>query len=300
MNIIIGTRGSALALAQVKIVEERIKVFDKNVNIQKKIIKTKGDILLKKNLDSVVEKGFFVNEIQQELMNENIDIAVHSLKDLPTHTNDKLQIIAFVKRGAANDCLVINNNISKLENISTIGTSSKRRQYQIKKILPNAVIKSVRGNIDTRIKKLNENKFDALILAKAGIDRLKINDCKVKILDESNMIPAVGQGTIAVEAKSTNPKINFINKALNDKSTQICSQIERNFLRMLNAGCNAPVAAYCRIIQRKINFKAMIFSEKKKIHYSHFINADIKNYSGLAKKMFDYFNNSKRIEILDD
>ena len=300
MKIIIGTRGSALALAQAKIVEDKLTNFDNSIKIHKKIIKTKGDIFLNKNLDSVVDKGFFVHEIQQELIDGNIDIAVHSLKDLPTITNKKLKIIAYLKRDSAKDCVVFNNKVSKLNEILTIGTSSIRRKYQIKNILPNAIVKNIRGNVDTRINKLKDNKFDALVLALAGINRLRISDCKFQVLDVNDMLPAVGQGTIAVEAKSSNSKNIFIEKALNDVETEICSNVEREFLRLLNAGCNAPVAAYCRINDNSINLRALIFSKTKKIHFSNEISLDISEYKDLAKKMFEHFNNSNQIDILND
>ena len=300
MKIIIGTRGSALALAQAKIVEDKLTSLDNSIKVHKKIIKTKGDIFLNKNLDSVVDKGFFVHEIQQELIDGNIDIAVHSLKDLPTITNKKLKIIAYLKRDSAKDCVVFNNKVSKLNEILTIGTSSIRRKYQIKNILPNAIVKNIRGNVDTRINKLKDNKFDALVLALAGINRLRISDCKFQVLDVNDMLPAVGQGTIAVEAKSTNSKNIFIEKALNDVETEICSNVEREFLRLLNAGCNAPVAAYCRINNNSINLRALIFSKTKKIHFSHEISLDISVYKYLAKKMFEHFKNSNQIDILND
>ena len=300
MKIIIGTRGSALALAQAKIVEDKLTSFDNSIKVHKKIIKTKGDVFLNKNLDSVVDKGFFVHEIQQELIDGNIDIAVHSLKDLPTITNKKLKIIAYLKRDSAKDCVVFNNKVSKLNEILTIGTSSLRRKYQIKNILPNAIVKNIRGNVDTRINKLKDNKFDALVLALAGINRLRISDCKFQVLDVNDMLPAVGQGTIAVEAKSTNSKNIFIEKALNDVETEICSNVEREFLRLLNAGCNAPVAAYCRINDNSINLRALIFSKTKKIHFSNEISLDISEYRYLAKKMFEHFNNSNQIDILND
>ena len=302
MNIIIGTRGSALALAQAQIVEERIKVFDKNINIQKKIIKTKGDILLKKNLDSVVEKGFFVNEIQQELIRNKIDISVHSLKDLPTKKEKNISISSILKRENPRDVFISKDNLNpyQMPNGSVIATSSNRRKYQLLKINSTFNIIEIRGNVDTRVKKLKSGYCDALVLAYAGIKRLNMTNSISHIFNFEEMLPAAGQGAIAIETRSNDDVIMQIVKNINCAITHKCVSIERKILAKLGLGCNAPIAINVTIEDNIVKLKLMIFSIFHMKDINIYLEKDVSEINTLVNETLSKLNTMDYKKILNE
>ena len=170
-KIKIGTRGSKLAIAQTKIVEKALKKQFPNLDTEIVIIKTQGDKILNKPLSEIGDKGLFINEFENALLNNEIDIAIHSAKDLPSELKEGLEVICTPKRADARDVLITKKNA---KNISIIGTSSPRREFYMKKYFPDAEVKTIRGNIDTRLKKMENGDYDAIVLAKAGLDRLNI------------------------------------------------------------------------------------------------------------------------------
>jgi|TARA_B110000438_G_scaffold55972_1_gene56031 hydroxymethylbilane synthase len=262
-KIIIGSRSSKLALFQSNFVLEKLKKIFPKKKIQIKEIKTKGDILLDQVLDSSIGKGFFVNEIQKKLINKEIDIAVHSIKDLPTENSKDLTISAILKRGNYQDVFIYKKNkknLLELTSSDTIATSSLRRKVQLKKINPNIKIIDIRGNIDTRILKMNNGYCDGLIIAAAGVERLGMKKIITEYLDSDIMLNAPGQGAIAVETRKNDKEINSIVLKLDHKETRCCVEAERSFLNELKGGCSTPFASYAFVKNGILTLEGMISS----------------------------------------
>lgn len=246
-KIKIGTRGSKLAIAQTKIVENALKQEFPNLQTEIVIIHTKGDKILDKPLSEIGDKGLFINEFEDALFNKQIDIAVHSAKDLPSELKEGLEILCTPKRADARDVLISRKD---LKNISIVGTSSPRRDFYIKKYFPNAEVKMIRGNIDTRLKKLSNGEYDAIVLAKAGLDRLKlpIEEFDIKIFDIEAFLPAACQGIIAVEARKDFEFLNQLQQ-INDQETFLQYKMEREVLKYLQVSCSEVNAVYCNIFK---------------------------------------------------
>ena len=274
----IGTRSSKLALKQAKLV---LKSLEDLPEIKKKFsfkiikVKTKGDIDKTKILNSGY-KGFFTKKIDDLLLKKKIDLAVHSAKDIPSKIDNKISITAFLKREDPRDILLSKKNytFNTLPQNLTIGTSSIRRQNQINNIRPDLKIKHMRGNIETRIKKLKKNKYDAIILALAGLKRLGLSYKNKNILNSTKFIPAGGQGAIAVTTRRKDSIINNLIKKINNSKTEKEVKIERNFLEKINADCDSPVGAYAKINNNYVNFSVTVpnnngmFVYKSKIRFN--------------------------------
>lgn len=267
-KIKIGTRGSKLALAQTKIVEEALKKQFPNLEIEIVIIKTQGDKILDKPLSEIGDKGLFINEFENAILNNEIDIAIHSAKDLPSELQNGLEIICTPKRGDARDVLIKRKN---QKNISKIGTSSPRREFYMKKYFSDAEIKNIRGNIDTRLKKLASGEYDAIVLAKAGLDRLKIfdlmkNDFDFELINIEKLIPAACQGIIAIEAKKDFKFKKEIEK-INDEKTFKQFKIERKILKNLQVNCSEINGIYSKFSDEN-NIEIVIMYKGKEIKKS--------------------------------
>ena len=258
----IGTRSSKLALKQTKLVLEKLNNLPQ---IKKKFsfkiikVKTKGDIDKSKILDSGY-KGFFTKKIDDLLLRKKIDLAIHSAKDIPSRIDNNISIAAFLKREDPRDILLSKKNytFNDLPKNVIIGTSSIRRKTQIRNLRPDLNIKYMRGNIETRIKKLKKNKYDAIILALAGLKRLGLSYKNKNILNTSKFIPAGGQGAIAVEIRRKDNIINNLIKKINNNKTEIEVKTERKFLQKIDADCNSPVGAYAKIINNYICFSVAV------------------------------------------
>lgn len=264
-KIKIGTRGSKLAIAQTKIVEEALKSYFTDLDIEIVIIKTQGDKILDKPLSEIGDKGLFINEFEEALLNNEIDIAVHSAKDLPSELKEGLEIVCTPKRADARDVLIKRKNVKE---VSIIGTSSPRRQFYTKKYFPNAELKMIRGNVDTRLKKLENGEYDAIILAKAGLDRLKISDMvnekfDIEVFETDMVLPAACQGIIAIEARSNLSFRGEIEK-INDDETFRQYKIEREVLKQLQAGCSEVNAVYSNFTDEN-NIELTIMYKGKEI-----------------------------------
>ena len=263
----IGTRSSKLALKQTKIV---IKKLENLPQIRKKFsfkiikVKTKGDIDKSKILHSGY-KGFFTKKIDDLLLRKKIDLAIHSAKDIPSRIDNNISIAAFLKREDPRDILLSKKNytFNDLPKNVTIGTSSIRRKTQICNLRPDLNIKYMRGNIETRIKKLKKNKYDAIILALAGLKRLGLSYKNNNILNVSKFIPAGGQGAIAVTIRSKDSITNNLIKKINNNKTEIEVKTERKFLEKINADCDSPVGAYAKIINSYICFSVAVPNKNK-------------------------------------
>jgi|TARA_B110000263_G_C15298558_1_gene506759 hydroxymethylbilane synthase len=262
-KIIIGARGSKLSLAYVSKVKNLILKNSQDIDIQVKTIKTSGDIHKDVKLSEIGGKNLFCKEIEENLLKKNIDIAVHSLKDMESEEHVSLMIGAFIKRNDPRDVLIGNKikKLSELNNELKIGSSSKRRELQLKKINKNISVVNIRGNIDTRIKKIEEKKLDAIILAAAGVKSLNLEN-KISLTFETNdMLPAVGQGIIAVQCKKDDKLVIDIIKKINDEETNLCAKAERKMLKTIGGDCETAVGGLAEINNNNLKLKAQLFSD---------------------------------------
>ena len=284
-SIKIGTRSSKLALYQSNLVKEKLSILYPNLNISLVEIKTKGDKIQDRNLDRSIDKGFFVKEIQDQLKNGKIDIAVHSLKDLPVenYQNDFKSVI--LKRGTHNDVFISRNKkkLSDFDHTLKIGTSSLRRKAQLLSINSNLRVDDIRGNVDTRISKMLESKYDGLVMAAAGIERLGLQEYITEYFDTEQMLPAPGQGAISVEVKKKNNEIIDLISKINDDETNLTTHYERSFMNELGGGCNSPIGAYSFISNKKKKITGSILSLDGKKVYKNSLEMDINNDSNIGK-----------------
>ncbi len=264
-KITIGARSSKLSLAYVAKVKELLLKNNndlKEENINFKAIKTSGDLNLNKNISEIGGKNLFCKEIEESLLKKEIDIAVHSLKDMEANENESLLIGAYLKRNDYRDVIISEKikNISDLRNGVKIGSSSKRRELQLKKINSNISVINIRGNIDTRINKINENKLDGVILAAAGVKSLKL-DKKISLtFNRDHILPAVGQGIIAVQCRKED-KIKNLIKRINDNTTNLCAIAERKMLQTIGGDCDTAIGGLAEIENHNLKLKAQLFSD---------------------------------------
>ena len=252
MIIKVGTRGSKLALAQTDWVISRLSSLFPGLVFEKVIIKTKGDKILDSPLSKIGGKGLFVKEIEEALLKGEINLAVHSMKDVPSIIPEGLEIACIPERESPFDVWISNyEHISALPSNSKIGTSSLRRLSQLKRLRKDLEILPLRGNVDTRLRKWKEGQFDGIILAEAGLKRLGIKiDYKRFSIEE--IIPAVGQGALGIEVRKDNKKIKEILSRIHSKETEVCVKAERAFLKTLEGGCQVPLGAYSWIEDSKL------------------------------------------------
>ena len=249
-KLVIGTRGSKLALWQARWVESELRKLEPSIEIELNIIKTTGDKILDVALAQVGGKGLFVKEIEEALLERRADIAVHSMKDVPTELPCELHLGAICKRENPADAFVSGQaaikKLAELPNGSHIGTSSLRRTCQLLKSRPDLKISSLRGNLDTRLRKLDDGEYDAIILAVAGMKRLGFGDRITEAIPPDIMLPAIGQGAVGIECRREDPEINALVSRLGHNETSVAVRAERAFLLRLEGGCQVPIAAYAR------------------------------------------------------
>ena len=260
-KFIIGTRGSKLAL----IYTEKVTKFLKKVSsthIEIKKILTSGDENQNDRLSNIGGKGLFSKKIETELINHKIDIAVHALKDMPTIETEGLITNFYLKRNSPNEIFISNNNIKfqDLKPNSIIGTSSYRREYQLQSIRSDLNYKLIRGNVDTRIKKLENGDYDAILLSKAGIEALGLDNKITQEFNTEELIPCAGQGIIAIQCRENDREIINILEKINDNQSRIIANAERNVLKILEGDCDTAVGVYAKISKDIVNIKAELFS----------------------------------------
>jgi hydroxymethylbilane synthase len=261
-KIIIGSRGSKLALIYAERAKTELKKFSQELDIEIKKITTKGDIIQDVRLSDTGGKGLFCKLIEEELINKKIDIAVHALKDLPSIETESLITNCFLERNDPREILISKNNLDfkKLKKDSIVGTSSFRREFQLKRIRNDLKYKLIRGNVDTRIQKLNQNLFDAIILSYAGIKSLNLTNNISQIFSTSEIIPSAGQGVVALQCRKNDDTIIKLLKEINHKETHYCVQAERNVLKILEGDCETAVGVLAKIEINKIVLEAELFS----------------------------------------
>ena len=262
-SICIGTRGSALALWQANHVKQNIETAFPDVHVDINIIKTTGDRITDRPLAMVGGKGLFVKEIEAALLDGSIDLAVHSMKDMPGELPDGLEIGAIPERANPFDVLICDRGtlLKEYHKGAVIGTSSLRRGSQLKHVRPDLEIKSIRGNLDTRLKKLKSGEYDAIVLAAAGLERLGQGSEITEYLTETDMVPAVGQGALCIETRENDPEMAEILSVLDHESTRTCVTGERAFLKEIEGSCHIPVACFGKHQDGKILFTAVVASE---------------------------------------
>lgn len=259
-KIRVGSRESKLAVLQSQIVIEIIKKNCPEYEIELVTMKTTGDKILDRTLDKVGGKGLFVKELDRALLEKEVDITVHSLKDVPMIINDEIPISAYTKCECPYDVLVLPRDKNEIDFSKPIGSSSMRRAIQLKKIYPMADIKPIRGNVITRLKKLDDGEYSALVLAQAGLNRLGFQDRISKVFTDIEIIPAAGQGVIAVQARK-GENYDFL-RYINDANSEICAKAERAFVRELDGGCSSPIAAFAKINGDEITITGLFADDK--------------------------------------
>ena len=285
-KFIIGTRGSKLAL----IYTEKVINALKNVSptqVETKKIVTSGDENQKDRLSNIGGKGLFSKKIETELINQSIDIAVHALKDMPSIETDGLLTNFYLKRNSPNEIFISNNNIKfqDLKPNSTIGTSSYRREYQLKSIRSDLNYKLIRGNVDTRIKKLENGEYDAILLSKAGIEALGLSNKITHEFNTKELIPCAGQGIIAIQCRKNDQEIINVLEKINDEQSRIIANAERKILKILEGDCDTAISVYAKIDQDFVNIKAELFSVDGKQRFFIDESEDKKMIQDLSAKI---------------
>ena len=284
-HIKIGSRGSKLAIIYAeKVKSELSKFYSGNIEIRKII--TTGDQNQNERLSSMGGKGLFSTNIEKELLENKIDIAVHALKDMPSVDTIGLVTNCFLKRNSPNEILISKNlKFNNLKEGSVIGTSSFRREYQLRNVRADLVYKLIRGNVDTRIEKLENNEYDAIILSKAGIDSLNLQNKITDEFDVAKLVPCAGQGIIAIQCNENNKDILRLIEKINDKQTRIIANTEREVLKILEGDCDTAVGVFARIKNNKIELTAELFSVDGKSRFFIREVEKIENHMILAKKI---------------
>ncbi|MCG2298544.1 hydroxymethylbilane synthase [Staphylococcus epidermidis] len=272
-KLIVGSRRSKLALTQSQQFIDKLKFIDPSLDIEIKEIVTKGDKIIDKQLSKVGGKGLFVKEIQNELFNKEIDMAIHSLKDVPSIIPDGLTLGCIPDREIPFDAYIAKNHIplEELSEGSIVGTSSLRRGAQILSKYPHLKIKWIRGNIDTRLKKLETEDYDAIILAAAGLKRMGWSDNIVTTyLDRDVLLPAIGQGALGIECRSDDKELLDLLTKVHNHDVAQCVTAERTFLSEMDGSCQVPIGGYATIVQdNQIEFTGLIMSPDGKERYEH-------------------------------
>jgi hydroxymethylbilane synthase len=263
-SLVIGSRGSKLALWQAEQAKARLLALNPEIDIRVEIIKTTGDVKTDP-LSVIGGKGVFTKELEDALLDGRIDLAVHSLKDLPTVLPEGLTVSAICERDDPRDALVVRDDLKarggsilNLPEKAVVGTSSQRRVAQLKSLRRDVVVKDVRGNVDTRLRKLDEGQYDALILACAGLRRLELEHRIDAAISTGEMVPAVGQGAIAIETRADDEFTIEITSALDHEETRVCCLAERAFLRSLGGGCQFPIAAHAIIDEGTLKLDGLV------------------------------------------
>jgi hydroxymethylbilane synthase len=247
-TLTIGTRGSLLALAQTTLIEAAIIAANPGVQVARERITTKGDLIIDRPLAAIDGKGLFVAEIEQALRDRRIDLAVHSAKDLPSDLPPDMALPVFPTRADPHDVLISRfGGLDELPRGARVGTSSPRRIAQLRALRPDLVLESMRGNVDTRLRKLDDGEFDAIVLAAAGLSRLGLSHRATYVFSPEEMLPSVGQGALALETRAADPDTWLMIASLNDAATKTAVIAERAFLALVGGGCSVPVAAYAEV-----------------------------------------------------
>ncbi|MDA3952386.1 MAG: hydroxymethylbilane synthase [Bacteroidales bacterium] len=301
-NIKIGTRGSQLALYQAYRTRNELSAAFPEYNIEIEIIKTKGDKILDVALSKIGDKGLFTKELETALIDGRVDMAVHSLKDLPTNLPEKLCLGGVLERGEFRDALVSKNGkkLSELTSNDVIATSSLRRAAQLLKLNPNFKIVDIRGNVNTRLKKMEDGHCDAMVMAAAGLQRLNFEDKITEVIETEFMIPAVSQGAIAIEIRENDPLISGLIDKITHKGTLNAVLAERVFLNKLEGGCQIPIGCFTEINEQDFSITGFISSLDGTEVIQDTFSGDLKDAQKIAADLAELFVKKGATRILDE
>lgn len=286
----IGTRQSRLAVIQAEMAADYIRRNCSSIEPELVKMKTTGDKILNKTLDKIGGKGLFVKELDAALLKGHTDISVHSLKDMPMEVPEKLPLLGFSKREDPRDVLVLPKGKNELDRTLPVGCSSARRILQLKKIFPDMKVKSVRGNVLTRLEKLDRGEYSGLILAAAGLKRLGLEERISRYFTVDEMIPAAGQGILAVQGRA-GEDYSYLEGFYNEEST-CCALAERSFVRTLDGGCSSPVAAYAGIESGKLILTGLYAEEGSISYMTGKTVGDLKEAEQLGKELAEQLKNN--------
>lgn len=260
MKIRIATRKSPLALWQANFVKQNLLLAHKDLTVELIPMVTQGDIILDSPLSKIGGKGLFVKQLEQAILNNEADIAVHSIKDIPAQFPEGLMLAAICQRDEVRDAFVANKyaSLNDLPEGAIVGTSSLRRQCQLRSHYPHLIIKDLRGNVGTRLNKLDDGQYDAIILASVGLKRLSLEHRITQYIGTDLMLPAVGQGAIGIESRTDDKQILDIISVLDDKKSRVCIQAERAMNNALQGGCQVPIAGYCRLNNDELTLQGLV------------------------------------------
>jgi len=302
-RLIIGSRSSDLALWQTSYVKSEIEKYNKDVEVQTRLVNTKGDKILDVALSKIGDKGLFTKELETELLNGNIDIAVHSLKDLETKIPEGLKLAAVTRRHEVEDVLIAKKHgitIKMLPDNATVATGSLRRGSQIKHLRPDIHVIDLRGNVPTRIQKFIDSDWDAIILARAGVERLNLGRHISSFIDINEIVPAVGQGALGIEIKKDNTFADAILQSIHHENTCIAVTAERALLKALEGGCQVPIGAYAEVKPNGLYLFASVGSIDGAIQYRKKIRGSKKEPEKVGQKLANDLLKAGAKEILDE
>ena len=303
-KIIIATRRSDLALWQAYNIKAKIEAGYPEIEVELNLIVSNGDKVLDKPLALIGGKGHFTKELEDEMLAGNAHMAVHSLKDVPTFIPDGLELVAITERQDQSDVFLSHKykNLEELPQGAVVGTTSLRRRMQLLKIRPDLQVKDLRGNVNTRLRKLSEGEYDGIILAYIGLHRLDLlKDIPfVEKLPLALMIPPMGQAALGIEIVCNDPKIREIAMTLNHEPTFIATKVERDFIAIIGAGCSAPVACNATISEATITLQTMIGYPNGTNIIAKTLSVDISEYATLGQKMADLMIADGVLDILRD
>ena len=309
-KIIIGSRGSELALWQTNFVKIKLEKVDKNISVEIRIIKTKGDKILDVALSKIGDKSLFTKELENQLLERKIDLAVHSLKDLQTQLPDNLKLAAVSKRHPVEDVLIARKKgitIQTLKQNAVVATGSLRRRCQLLHLRPDIKVVELRGNVPSRIEKFLNSDWDAIILARAGVERLNLKKYISSYISTDEILPAVGQGALGIETHIENFFVNELLLSFHNEDTYQAVLAERALLRKLEGGCQVPIGAYAQVKPNGLHLDAMVgnldgsLTFRKKVRGSKYkpeqLGKNLANdlLKAGAKKILDEIYNSVRI-----
>ena len=279
----IGSRESRLAVIQSEMVMDYIRQNHPGMTVELLTMKTTGDKILDRTLDQVGGKGLFVKELDRALLDGRSDLSVHSLKDMPMEVSEELPLLAFSRREDPRDVMVLPEGVSERDPHLPIGCSSRRRMLQLRKLFPDAIFRPVRGNLQTRLRKLEEGEYGALILAAAGLKRLGLEHRISRYFSTEEVIPAAGQGTLAVQGRK-GEDYSFLD-GYDDEAARTASMCERAFVSELDGGCSSPVAAYARTEQGMVVLTGLYYDEETGISRTGRISGPAVEAEKLGRKL---------------
>ena len=300
-NITIGTRGSQLALYQARTVKATLEILFPELKVELEIIKTKGDKILDVALSKIGDKGLFTKEIENALIDGSVDLAVHSLKDLPTTLPEGLKLGAVLERGEFRDALVSKKGkkLCELGAGDIVATSSLRRQAGLMKMNNQIIIKDIRGNVNSRLQKMDDGYCDAMIMAAAGLQRLGLEKYITEIIDPEVIVPAVSQGAIAIEIRMNDPEVELLMQKINHVETWNAVIAERAFLAHLQGGCQVPLGCFSKVENGLLTMNGFVASLDGSRFINETISGEISKGAQLGVQMAEMMLEKGALEILN-